>query len=197
MRERDYNSFLNQYQKLEPALKDSRIMSLMAVQAASLSGNDPRYRQTLAHLAKHHGRDASLTFVLMDHYFLAAEYDEVLASIARFREHLGVEDPALFAMEANVYLMTERSKEGIARASRAMQLEPELEVPYWSLLWGYSVTGQYEAAVRALQTLERDFYYTFDPGAFEGEAIYAGLVESDAFRKWSLQDAAASADPGA
>lgn len=185
LQNRDYDGFFAAYDGLDPELKRNRLLMLIAVQAGSMSGDEALYRRTLADLDRYYGDDATLTFLLIDHYFFEERYDEALGAIRRFRSHIGVDDAALAMLEANIYLTQEQYPETIARASRAVELEPELENPYWALLPALSVTHRFDDAVAVLQVLEQQFYYEFEPSAFAEEPLYAGLVESDAFDAWA------------
>ena len=84
-------------------------------------------------------------------------------------------------------LITGNNEDALAYAEHAVQYEPGLELGWWSALRARSAMRQYGPAIEALETLEKNFGYTLDRGAFERDPVMADLMQSQEFEDWFLE----------
>jgi tetratricopeptide (TPR) repeat protein len=181
---RDFEKFATSFEALPDEIRNSRIMQIVAIQVAQQSGDMNRYQMALRLLATHHRDDPTLTFLLLDHYFLEGQYDLATELLDRLQHHLGVEDAGVLGMKANTLMMARKLNEAIVSAKRAVELEPSLEAPHWSLLKSCSLAERYEEAVAAAKKLESNFGYVLDAGAFSTDPDYQSFTQSQPFSAW-------------
>ena len=69
-------------------------------------------------------------------------------------------------------------------ANRALELEPGLELAWWSALNARATLQDYDAAVEALESLETEFGYELTPEALGRNPTYRGLLASTEYSAW-------------
>ena len=79
-----------------------------------------------------------------------------------------------------------------------MQIEPGLELGWWSALRARTALAQHAGAVEALDQLEKTFGYTLGPEAFESDPSMSDLLLSSEYEKWlASREPAVSEDEAA
>lgn len=179
-----YKAAKKVHRKLSDDIANSRMVSLMLVQAASASDNDEWYRDALAHLATHHSKDPSLAFILIDHYFYTQDYDRVVAIIDSLMKEFGVQDAAQLSMKASVMVEKGDYNNAVRIARKARKQEPELEATYWTLLSANIGAKNYRDAVKAGDTLEKKFHYTINAATLAEDDYFQGFLSSKEFKAW-------------
>ena len=81
-------------------------------------------------------------------------------------------------------LVLGNDEDALRYAEQAVQIEPGLELGWWSVLRARTATGQYGKAVEALDELEKTFGYTLGPEAFEKDPSMADLLLSPEYESW-------------
>jgi uncharacterized membrane-anchored protein len=81
-------------------------------------------------------------------------------------------------------LVLGNTEEALTFAEEAVQLEPGLELGWWSLLRARTALEQFSEAVAALDVLEKQFGYTLSPQAFEKDPSMAALLRSKEYEDW-------------
>lgn len=179
-----YAEAMKIHKKLSKEAANSRMVSLILVQAASATGNDEYYREALTRLAKHHSNDPSLAFILIDHYFYKQDFNKVVSIIDSLTKEFGVQDAAQLSMKADV-LVEKGDYNGAVKAARiARKLEPDLEATYWSLLSANIGARNYRDAVKAGDVLEKKFNYMLTKDNLSEDEYYQGFLNSKEFRNW-------------
>ncbi len=75
-------------------------------------------------------------------------------------------------------------QDAAGHADRALQLEPGLELAWWSALNARATLQDYAAAVEALEFLESEFGYELTPEALGRNPAYRGLLASAEYSAW-------------
>jgi tetratricopeptide (TPR) repeat protein len=88
---------------------------------------------------------------------------------------------------ANVCLRKGSYDQAVAYARKAIDLEPDMPAPWYSLTSAYVELKQYPQAVEALQTLQSRFGVKLSRERMVSNPKFAGFVQSDAFLKWMPQ----------
>jgi len=182
--QQQYDQSYALFKSMDTVLKKNRIIGIVAVSSANLSGNDEYYKAALANLARYHGDDPTLAFLLVDHYFLAQNYDEAIRSLNSFQAYVGTQDAAIENLKANAFMMAGNNELAVSHASTGIRMEPDLESNYWTLFNLYSTSRQYAQAVRMGKQLEERFNYDFSPASLGKVQEYRLLTRSAAYRKW-------------
>lgn len=183
-KEQKYEELARYFLGLDEDFRKSRLLNLIAVQAANMTNDMTLYQQVLSNVEHYYGDDETLTLVLLDFYLLSHEYEKVIKATGRLQKAFGVEDPGIVTYAAEALSQQGKHEEAIARAGYAVKLEPEYEYSYWSLLAIQSKAKRYDRAVETAATLEEMFGYDLGPATLEVEEAYAGLLQSDDYRNW-------------
>ena len=82
-------------------------------------------------------------------------------------------------------LVMRNAGDAVAYAERAVEMEPGLELGWWSLARASAVTEDYAAVVRALTQLEDQFGHSLGPDALGKDPLFARVVQSQEYQTWS------------
>jgi tetratricopeptide (TPR) repeat protein len=158
----------------------------MLAQRASLAseaGDDDGYRKMLARLEQLHGNDPAAAFMLLDHYYYTKDLDKVLQGITAIEGRVGV-DGMTQMLRANIYMMLGKHAEAVTYARKAIEVEPDMNKPYFTLAQSHVALGQFAEAVKTYTTLQEDFGYEFTKENFAQDATFTKFVDSPQFKKW-------------
>lgn len=182
--QKKYAETVQRFLALDEELRSNRMLNVVAVQAANLSQSDELYSKVLANLERYFDKDPTMTFLLLDHYFIEGQYDRLLRALERVQVSFGVEDAALLVLKSNA--LTGQSKFGpaAAQAQRAVEIEPTYENGYWSLLSALVQGKEYAKAVQISKMLEERFGIDMGPASLGANEFYAAFVESAEYRRW-------------
>jgi hypothetical protein len=135
-------------------------------------------------MARYFPNEPLYALMLLDYYFPRKQYDEATAALEGLYRRLGFPDAAMEARLSAAKLAAGDTADALARAARALELEPGLELAWWSALNARAANGDFAAAVEALDALEDEFGYSLDAGKLGKNPAYRGLVASDEYRAW-------------
>lgn len=188
-KERRYEEEVRYFLSLEEGIRESRLLNIIVLQAANMSNDMELYSRMLDNLAHFYGDDERMAFMLIDYYFLSSQYDKVIELSQQLQKSFGVEDAGLIVFESNALLEQGKNAEAEKTALRAIELEPEYEYSYWSLLTAQLATESYASAVDTAKTLEEEFQYDMSPESLGSNDIYSELVSTKPYLSWreSLQ----------
>ena len=83
-------------------------------------------------------------------------------------------------------LVLGNNEDALSHAETAVQMEPGLELGWWSALRARVTMEQFEGAVEALDALEKQFGYILGADAFDKDPLMAPLLRSEEFEAWYL-----------
>lgn len=183
-KEGNYSDVVKKFLSLDESLRKSRFMNIIAVQAANQSDDLDLYGQALSNLENYFGDDPSMTFLLLDYYFLEKQYEKALKALDQVQNAFGVEDASITFMKANTCLMQDNFSEAITLAKHAIELEPEYEDSYWALINAQIPSKQYLQAVATAKILEEQFGYDMGPKSLAANEAFAPLTKTAEYKKW-------------
>lgn len=182
-RKGDLRGAYREMEKLPAAIADSRVMLAQRASLASEAGDDDGYRKMLARLEQLHGNDPAAAFMLLDHYYYTKDLDKVLQGITAIEGRVGV-DGMTQMLRANIYMMLGKHAEAVTYARKAIEVEPDMNKPYFTLAQSHVALGQFAEAVKIYTTLQEDFGYEFTKENFAQDATFTKFVDSPQFKKW-------------
>jgi len=182
-RKGDLRSAYLEMEKLPSAIADSRFVLVQRASLANESGDDAGYRKTLARLQELHGKDPAAAFMLLDHYFLTKDLDKCLQAITAIESRVGV-DGMTQMLRSSIYMTLGKHQEAVTYARKAIELEPDMSTPYFTLAQSHVALGQFAEAVEVYSTLQDDFGYQFTKDGFAKNEIFAKFVASSQFKEW-------------
>lgn len=175
-----------QMEKLPAAISDSRVMLVQRASLASEAGDDAGYRKMLARLEQLHGSDPAAAFMLLDHYFFAKDLDKCLRAITTIESRVGA-DGMTQMLRSNIYMTMGKHQQAITYASKAIEVEPDMTDPYFTLAQSHVSLGQFDQAIEVYSTLRDDFGFQFTRENFAKDATFTKFIASPQFKKWMTE----------
>jgi hypothetical protein len=122
--------------------------------------------------------------MLLDYYFPSRKYDLAMEALLRLKSRLRVQDSAMSARLSAAALVLGNTEEALTFAAEAVELEPGLELGWWSVLRARTALDKFAEAVLALDVLEKQFGYTLSPQAFDKDPTMVALLRSKEYEDW-------------
>jgi tetratricopeptide (TPR) repeat protein len=170
------------FESLEDRLQRSRLGSFMVLKMVASEADDA-YEAALDSLEARYPGDPALALLLSDHFATVGQYDRAHLALNRVDAHVGG-DPYLNAMRANLALDEGQNSQAVSYAQRAIDEEPTLLLPYWTLMAVFLGDGDYSRVAGLLGFIVDDLGVPLDLDRLEAEHQFAGFVESDAFTEF-------------
>jgi tetratricopeptide (TPR) repeat protein len=178
----DFAAAYESMKTLPKYLTDSDVIHLAIVTLAGAVSDDV-YRDELAAFAKRHGDNPRYTFMLIDHYTYAEDYDHALKNVdsllTRYKN-----DASLLSSKADIYVLQKDYKNANSALVAAIAQEPDYENAYWSAVTVALTEKKYDAATEWLKKYEAQFGFEFSAENFEGQEIYKKYIKSKPFKRW-------------
>ena len=165
-------------------LRSQRAVVLMTVHLTKATRNRRKLRTALVDVDKYFPEEPLYSLMLLDYYFPSRQYEKATQALLRLQSRLGVPDAAMDARLSAASLVVGNAEDALSYAEQAVQIEPGLELGWWSVLRASAALNQYGSAVAALNELEQTFGYTLGPEAFEGDPSMAELLLSTEYETW-------------
>ena len=165
-------------------LRSQRAVVLMTVHLTKATRNRRKLRTALIDVDKYFPEEPLYSLMLLDYYFPSRQYEKATQALLRLQSRLGAPDAAMDARLSAASLVVGNAEDALSYAEQAVQIEPGLELGWWSALRASTALNQYGGAVAALNELEQTFGYTLGPEAFEGDPAMADLLLSTEYETW-------------
>ena len=183
---------------MDDRLRSQRVVVLGSVHLTKATRNRRKLRTALIDVDRYFPDEPLYSLMLLDYYFPSRKYEEAMQALIRLQSRLGVPDAAMAARLSAASLVLGNGEDALSYANRALQLEPGLELAWWSALRSRAALEQYDGAVEALDQLEKTFGYTLGPEAFEKDPSMADLLLSSEYEQWlGSREAVPTEDDGA
>ncbi|MGB5166351.1 MAG: hypothetical protein WBN09_06905 [Woeseiaceae bacterium] len=170
---------------LSDRVKSHHVIILTSVHIAQQARDGLKYRAALTAMAEHFPNNPLFATMLLDYYLPNGDFESAMQGMLRLGNRLGGPDAALKARMATLALILGDTEGADAYAESAIELEPELELAWWSALRTRTAQQQYGEAVQALTVLERQFGHKLRTTALKDDSVLATLLETDEFKTWS------------
>ena len=169
---------------LDERLQGQRITVLTTVHLTQAVRNRRKLRTALIELAKHYPEEPLYSLMLLDYYFPSRRYEDALQALLSLEARLGVEDAAMQARLSAAKLVMGEADAAAVYADRAVELEPGLELGWWSALRARTAVSRFDDAVETLEVLEARFGYSLGRDAFEKDPTLVALLRSAEYEDW-------------
>ena len=190
-RDRQVDRYFDILDDLDDKLRGQRIVVLTSVHLTKVTRNRRKLRAALIDVDKYFPEEPLYSLMLLDYYFPSRKYEEAMQALLRLQSRLGVPDAAMAARLSAASLVLGNTEDALSYAEKAVQIEPGLELGWWSALRARTVNKRFGEAVEALDMLEKTFGCTLGPEAFENDSSMADLLLSEEYETWL-----ASREPG-
>jgi tetratricopeptide (TPR) repeat protein len=183
-RDNQVDRYFDILKTVDEELRGERATVLMSVHVSRATRNRRKLRTALIDVDEYFPAEPLYSLMLLDYYFPNRQYDLAMEALLRLKSRLGVQDSAMSARLSAAALVLGNTEEALTFAEEAVQLEPGLELGWWSLLRARTALEQFSEAVAALDVLEKQFGYTLSPQAFEKDPSMAALLRSKEYEDW-------------
>jgi len=122
--------------------------------------------------------------MMLDYFFPNRKYAEAMQALQGLSDELGFPDSAMAARMSAAALVMGNAQEATAFADQALELEPALELGWWSALAARIELADYKGSVEILQKLESDFGHELTAAKLEKNRQYAQLLSTPEFQGW-------------
>ena len=180
-RDRDTDRYFGILKDADEQIARQKIVVLTSVQLTKALKKRREMRTALQTMSTVFPTEPLYSLMLLDLHFPARKYEEGMQALLRLQQRLGFDDAAMEARLSAVSLAMGDVEDAAAYADKALRLEPDLELAWWSTLGAHVAKSNFAASVEALQTLEDEFGYDLRPDALERNRDYAQLLESSEY----------------
>lgn len=187
-RDRQRDRFLEIHGSLQPELKAQRVTVETYARLMQTLRSRRGMRGALLELDRHFPDDPLYALMLLDLYFPTRQYEAALDALLRLEDRLSVEDSAMQARLSAATLVLGRIEEAVAYARRSTELEPGLELGWWSLLRAATAAEDFAVAVGAIEKLSTEFGHTLDAATLGKDPGFNVLLSSAEFQAWSARN---------
>lgn len=184
-RDRRADRYIDIINNLSPEIQRQRIVVLTGVQLTKTIKSRRMMRTALIQMANHFPEEPLYSLMLLDYYVPSKMYEEAVAALRRTYEQFDFDDAAMEARLSAIVLVMGNSADASALADRAIELEPGLELGWWSALRARVASSNFAGAAEALQQLEQHHGHSLGPEALERDKSFAALLASDEFKTWA------------
>jgi tetratricopeptide (TPR) repeat protein len=167
-------------------LRGQRVTVLTSVHITRATGNRRKLRTALIDVDKYFPEEPLFSLMLLDFYFPTRQYEEAMDALLRLQARLRVQDSAMSARLSAAALVLGKNEDALSHAEAAVQMEPGLELGWWSALRARVTMEQFEGAVEALDVLEKQFGYILGADSFDKDPLMAPLLRSEEYEAWFL-----------
>lgn len=146
--------------------------------------DDATYRSDLASMARDHGSDPQVQFMLIDHFFFTGDYTRMVEAVQRFERRV-VADGATNLLECNGYVLMAKWADAERACRDANRIEPGFTPAWWSLVDVYA--GMHETArlLATLDEIQARFDLAIAPDAIVAIEGYEWLATDPDFVAWA------------
>ncbi len=183
-RDRKEERYFEIREQLDAELRRQRTVVALSVQLSMAIRKKRRLREALIDVDKYFPDEPLYSLMLLDYYFPTRQYQKAYDALKRLEQQLGVEEAATQARLSATTLVMEQPGEALRFAERAVELDPAVELGWWSLLRVTAVQGDFGRAVEALNRLEGDFGHDLGPDTLGRDPAFKPLVGSAEFEDW-------------
>jgi tetratricopeptide (TPR) repeat protein len=183
-RDRRMDRYVEIITKLNPELQRQRIVVLTGVQLTKTIKNRRMMRTALMQMANFFPEEPLFSLMLLDYYVPSKMYEEAVAALQRTYDDFDFDDAAMEARLSAIVLVMGEAADADASANRAIELEANLELGWWSALRARVALSNFDGSVEALGQLEQQFGHSLGPEALERDKSFAALLASDEYKAW-------------
>jgi tetratricopeptide (TPR) repeat protein len=183
---RDNNGprFFQIYDELAPELQREKVIARLHLQIAMQARDRARIAGALNNVLAAFPADALQSLRLVEFYIPARRYKDAIDALVLLEQALSVSDGAIGSLKAMAALADGNIEDAETYAKQATELEPGLEVAWWSLLRVRTRAEDYAGATAAMTRLEDDFGESLDPQTLGKDRFLKILADKPEYLAW-------------
>ena len=179
----DFRAAYDALDRMPDAFRDTR--QWLVLRAALSSRVDPKlHAADLEIVAKRHGADPDVQFMLIDYYFSRHEYDKMIAAVQQFERRVVV-DGAQKNIECRGYFLLERYAEAEHVCRDGIRIEGDYIGAWWTLADVLALERQPKELFATLDEIQRRFGKRIRNEKLVTLQGYEWLADDAAFKEWA------------
>jgi len=183
-RDTQLDRYLEIRDRMSPRLQQQRIVIETSAQIARHARKRRPYIAAVEILAEAYPDEPRYALMLLDYFFPNRKYAEAMQALQGLADELDFPDAAMAARMSATALVMGNAEEAAAFADQALELEPALELGWWSALSARIELADFKGSVEILQKLESDFGHELTAEKLKKNRQYAQLLSTPEFQSW-------------
>lgn len=184
VRDQNPQRYFQIYDGLEEALRQEPYFVALNFHYIRTLGDAGRLNQAVEALVAAFPGDPLYSLSLVEFYISRGLYEEAITELDRFEEALGMKDGVSEAFKATSAMALGDFERAQAFAVTASEVEPGLELSWWTLLRARTAAGDYAGATVALTELEDRFGHLLIPQKLRRDRFLKVLIDQQEYKDW-------------
>lgn len=176
--------FFQIFDGLEPALQKEPVISRLNLHLALAFPKSPRAASAVQMVGETFPEDPLYSLKLIEYFIPARQYQDAIDALDRLEAAIGIKDGAMESVKSAAALAMGNTDDSEKYALQAIEIEPTLELGWWSLLRARTRAEDYDGATKALTRLEDDFGHTLDAAKLKRDRFLRVLADKPEFLNW-------------
>ena len=184
VRDQNPRRFFQIYDGLDEALHDEPHVLVLNYQFCRKLGDSTRLNQAVQSLVAAFPGDALFSLGLSRYYIGRNLFEEAIVELDRFESALGMKDGVSESYKATSAMALGDFERAETFALSATQVEPELELSWWTLLRARTAAQNYAGATEAMTQLEERFGHLLIPQKLRRDRFLKTLINQQEYKDW-------------
>ena len=184
VRDENPQRYFQIYGGLEEALRQEPYFVALNFHYCRAVGDAGRINQAVEALVAAFPGDALYSFSLVEFYIGRGLYEEAITELNRFEEALGMKDGVSESFKATSAMALGDFERAQTFAQSATEVEPGLELSWWTLLRTRTAAEDYAGATVALTELEDRFGHLLIPQKLRRDRFLKTLIDQQEYKDW-------------
>ena len=184
VRDQNPQRYFQIYDGLDEALRQEPYFVALNFHYCRTLGDAGRINQAVEALVAAFPGDPLYSFSLVEFYIARGLYEEAITELNRFEEALGMKDGVSESFKATSAMALGDFERAQAFAVTATEVEPDLELAWWTLLRTRTAAEDYAGATVALTELEDRFGHLLIPQKLQRDRFLKTLIDQQEYKDW-------------
>lgn len=186
-RDNSHARFFSIYDAMEESLKSERVVVRLNLQMTQTWNDRARQGRAIEVVAADFPNDPLFSQRLIGFFILTNQFERAITELETLQKGLGVVDGATESFKATAAMALGDTERAEAFAVNATQVEPDLELAWWSLLRVRTAAEDYAGATEAMTQLEDQFGHLLIPQKLQRDRFLRGLVIQQEYTDWRAE----------
>lgn len=187
VRDQNPRRYFQIYDGLEEVLRKEPHVVVLNFQHCLALGDSGRLDQAVESLVAAFPDDAMFSLGLSGYYIRRNLFEEAIIELDRFESAIGMKDGVSEAFKATSAMALGDFERAQAFAVSATEVEPGLELSWWTLLRATTAAQDYAAATVAMTQLEDRFGHLLIPQKLRRDRFLKTLVDQQEYKDWRAE----------
>ena len=187
VRDNNPQRYFQIYDGLEEVLRDEPYFVVLNYEYCRMLGDPGRINIAVQSLLAAFPGDAKYSLGLSEFYIARGLFDEAITEIDRFEGALGMQDGVSESFKATSAMALGDFERAQEFALSATQVEPGLELSWWTLLRATTAAENYSGATEAMTQLEERFGHLLIPQKLRRDRFLKILIDQEEYKAWREQ----------